>query len=229
MAIMPEKARRDGKEERTGTGLRVGPLFTPFASKALTDDCLARVIEVAHHAPSELSFQPWRWIVVRSEPGRQHLESSAYIKVPLSTAPIVLICLSDTNAWKAAPEHLRKMVAQSKLTDNDAREALNRIREYYSVSPQHADRAALANGFIALHQMLLAAAECDLQAYWVTEFDEPKVKSYFHIPDQFLVAALLAIGYHEESSPPTNPALPLQALVYEEKFGETFHDLAISP
>lgn len=202
--------------------LQVGPDFAHFAPAPIPDTCLEHVVDLARLTPSEWNFQPWRWIVVRSEAGKQQLESAVYIPVPLSDAPAVLVCLSDTHAWKSAPQHLQEMVANKKMTEQEAREALGKIREYYSISPEIAKRAALANAFVALHQMLLAAAECKLSAYWVTEFNEPKVKTDFHIPDQFLVAALLAIGYRDDSLLPPVSKLPLQSLVYEEKFGENF-------
>jgi len=72
-----------------------------------------------------------------------------------------------------------------------------------------------------VHQILLGAAECRLSAYWVTEFDEVKIKTHFHIPDPFLVAALLPLGYGEEALAPAASNLPLRTLIYNEKFGET--------
>jgi nitroreductase len=74
---------------------------------------------------------------------------------------------------------------------------------------------------VAVHQILLGAAESNLVSYWVTEFDEAKIKNHFHIPDHFLVASLLPIGYSEETSAPAVSKLPLRALIYKEKFGET--------
>ena len=55
----------------------------------------------------------------------------------------------------------------------------------------------------------------------MTEFDEAKIQTHFHIPDHFLVAALLPIGYREETQAPPVPKLPLHSLIYKEKFGET--------
>jgi len=204
--------------------LRVEPNFASFTDREIPDHCLEHLIELARLAPSEWNFQPWRWIVVRSKPGRQQLEASTYITVPLSSAPAVLICLADTLAWKTAAQHLQEMVMSKKMTEGEAREALRKIREYYSSSPEVAQRSALANAFVALHQMLIAAADCDLSTYWVTEINEPLVKTYFHVPDQFLVAALLALGYREGAVPAPAPKLPLNSLVYKEKFGETFED-----
>jgi hypothetical protein len=84
-----------------------------------------------------------------------------------------------------------------------------------------AQRAALAHAFVALHQILMAAAECDLSAYWISVFDEQGIKTHFHIPDRFLVAALLALGHGEQPLPAASE-LPLQSLVYQEKFGEAY-------
>lgn len=227
---MPENQRDNGGSPAAKASLRVGPIFTRFAAQDIPDSCLQHVVDLARLSPSQWNIQPWRWIVVRSEGGKQQLESASYIGTPISSAPVVLICLADTLAWKTAPQHLQEMVANRKMTEAEAREVLRKIRDYYSISPTIAQRAALSNVFIALHQMLLAAADCDLSAYWVTEFDEQKIKTYFHVPDQFLVAALLAIGYREGTMPPALPKLPLQSLVYKEKFGEAFnHQKSTSP
>src|SRR5208337_3594092 len=99
--------------------------------------------------------------------------------------------------------------------------ALRQLREYYSASPEIAKRTALANAFVALHQILLGAAECGLSAYWVTEFDEATIKTHFHIPDHFLVAALLPMGHRQETQAPAVSKLPSCTFIYKEKFGET--------
>ena len=159
--------------------------------------------------------------MVRSQAGKQVVESATCVEAPLVTAPVVLICLADTGAWKTAPQQIQEMVAKKKLSPASAQEILRKIREQYASSPELTQRAALAHAFVALHQILIAAADCDLSAYWVSAFDEEKIKAHFHIPDQFLVAALIGIGYAEKPLPPP-PALPLQSLVYQEKFGEAY-------
>jgi nitroreductase len=203
--------------------LPVGPNFARFTGQDIPDAALERIIEMARLAPSEWNFQPWRWIVVRGESARQQLEASTLIKVPLGSAPVILICLADSMAWKSAPQHLQEMVAKSKITEREAHSTLHMLREYYSASPEVARRAARANTFVALHQLLLSAAENGISGYWVTEFDENRVKTFFHIPDNFVVAALLPLGYREETIVSSVPRLPLQSLVYKEKFGETLN------
>jgi len=201
--------------------LGVGPMFPRFSGQNIDDDCLARVIEVARLAPTEWNLQTWRWIVVRGDAARKYLEAATYIKVPLSSAPVILICLADTLAWKSAPQYLQEMIASRKITEEEGREALRRLREYYSSSPDIAKRTALANAFVTVNQILLGAAEYSLSAYWVTEVDEAKIKTHFHIPDHFLVAALLPIGYHQDIQATAVPKFPLRTFIYKEKFGQT--------
>jgi nitroreductase len=226
MVNVAERVSRN--EPKTATPLlRVGPNFAHFAPRDISDSCLGHVLEIARLSPSEWNFQTWRWIVVRSEGGKQQLEAATLIKVPVGSAPVVLICMTDTLAWKTAPERLRDMVANHKMTEEEANELLRRIGESYSLSPEIARRAALASSFVALHQVLLAASDCGLSANWVTEFNEQKIKMDFHIPDSFLVAALLPLGYREETqtSPVPVSKAPLLSLVYKEKFGEKFEKL----
>lgn len=220
---MSENAGADHARVQKNAPLDVGAMFPRFSEQDIADDCLGHLIEVARLRPSEWNLQTWRWIVVRGEAAKKYLEAATYVKAPLSTAPVVLVCLADTLAWKSAPQYVQEMIASRKITEEEGREALRRLREYYSSSPDIAKRAALANAFAAVHQILLGAAESGWSTYWVTEFDETKIKTHFHIPDNFLVAALLPIGHCEETPPPpvSKPSLP--ALVYKEKFGETLN------
>ncbi len=194
--------------------------FTPFAPTPVSEECLEKIFEIAR-MPSGWDFHPWRWIVVMGESGRRELESATYIKVPLSSAPIVMICLADTLAWKTAPLRLQEMVRTQKLSEEDAREVLGRIRQHYSASPELAKRAAMANAFAALHEILLAAVNCQLSGNWVTEFNEERVKTFFNIPDQFIVAALVALGHREEPAPAVR-APSFLSFIYRDKFGQAF-------
>jgi nitroreductase len=189
--------------------------------RGVSDASVQHLFQVAQLSPTEWYFEPWRWIVVRSEAGKKLIASTTVLDTPLASAPVVLICLADTAAWKKAPQRLLDLVAEKKMSEDALQDILRRIREYYAASPQRAHRAALAHAYVALHKIVQAAAECHLSAHWVNAFDEQKIKTHFHVPDRYLVAALLGIGEGEASSPPTH-TLPLESLVYSEKFGEPY-------
>lgn len=199
----------------------IGPVFPKFNKRDIADESLSLVIDSARQTAMEWNLQPWRWIVVRAEAAKERLESASNISVPLSSAPVILVCLADTLAWKSAPQHLQELVASQKITEEQGREVLRRVQEYYSSSPDVAQRTALANSLVAVQQLLLGAASRGLTAYWVTEFDEDRIKTQFHIPDHFLVTALVPLGYCEESAQLPTAKVPPRTLIYKEKFGET--------
>ena len=198
---------------------QMGPMGRAFRAQAIPDACLEHIIEGARRASAPEDIHPWRWIIVRSEGGKQQLAAAVQVQASFSTASVVVMCLADTAAWKSAPQRLQAMVARGELTERQAREALGRVRDYYAASPDAARRTAIGSTFLPLHHMLAAAAECGVSAYWVPEFDEASIKTHFHIPDRFVVAALLTMGYQDEkaSAATQDGSSPS---VYREKFGE---------
>jgi len=219
---MPENASAENTRAQRKVPVGVGSVFPDFSARGIAEECLARLMEVARQPGAGWNPQPCRWIVVRSEAAKRRVEAASYIQMPLSSAPAVLICVADTLAWKSAPQRLQEMVASGTMTEEQGRETLRRVQEYYSASPENAQRTALANGWLAVQQVLLGAASCDLSAYWVTEFDPAKIKTHFHIPDHFAVVALLTVGHiNEPNIPPSTEPAP-RAPVYLEKFGKPF-------
>ncbi len=219
---MRENAGTENSRVQKKLPLGLGPTFPRFRSQDIPDECLAAVINVACQAGTEGNLQPTRWIVVRSEAAKRHLEAAISIEVPLTSAPVILICLADALAWKLAPQRLQEMVATGKITEERGREVLRQLQQHYSSSPDIAHRTALANGLEAVQQVLLSAGSFDLSAFWVTEFDEAPIKTHFHIPDHFIVAALVPMGYTEET-PANVPQSSPQRLIYQEKFGKVLN------
>jgi len=217
---MPEHVCGNKQQFRLNASILTGPTFPSFQPRPIPHACLEHMIEGARRATPLRDAQPWRWIVVRREEAKQQLEAALQVRAPLGSAPVVLICLADTSAWKSAPKHLQEMVARGEITEEGARETLRRLRDYYSASPEVAKRVALAGAFVALHHLLAAAAECGISASWLAEFDEASIKTHFHIPERFLVAAVLPLGYSEETAPAAVSQPASRSLVYCEKFGE---------
>jgi nitroreductase len=75
---------------------------------------------------------------------------------------------------------------------------------------------------IAIDHMTLAAVELGLGTCWIGAFYEDKVKEVLDIPDEIKVVELLPIGY--PAQPPASPRqrLPLDEIVFGEKWGEGY-------
>lgn len=80
---------------------------------------------------------------------------------------------------------------------------------------------------IALQTMVLAATAEGLGTCWVGSFDEDKVKALLKIPDNFIVVAIIAMGYGREKLDLASKLvrarhrMSLEQIVSFEEFGVT--------
>lgn len=74
---------------------------------------------------------------------------------------------------------------------------------------------------IIIDHMTLLATEAGLATCWIGAFDEDVVKDVCAIPRHIRVVELLALGYPADSPEPKS-RLPLEEILYREKWGEAY-------
>ncbi|MFC1861439.1 nitroreductase family protein [Chloroflexota bacterium] len=164
-----------------------------FQPKPIPDECLDKILEVAHYAPSGANSQPWEFVVVKDdEPKRRIIElikedddkgrkiemlREPELRFPRTPAgyflaPVFIILCGDARLKDAYP-----------LSSNDHRKSVI----FYS---------SLANVFL---YMTLAATTLDLGAQWVSAVNrpyiQPFVKDMLAIPKELEIYDMLAVGY----------------------------------
>lgn len=78
-----------------------------YTSEPVSEQQLQYILECARIAPSAVNFQPWKFIVVRSEEGKNKVCQS-YQRDWIKTAPMFIICcICHEQAWvrKDGKEH----------------------------------------------------------------------------------------------------------------------------
>src|SRR3954447_18187656 len=78
-------------------------------ARPLADDLLVQILKAATLAPSDGNLQPWRFIVVRSEPNRRKLRACAFQEPRFAEAPVALIVLAYHHPHQS---HLDAMLEQ---------------------------------------------------------------------------------------------------------------------
>ncbi len=61
----------------------------------VSDEILSRLLEAARLAPSAMNYQPWRFIVVRSQEKRDRIARSGAFGRFLSQAPVAIVACGD--------------------------------------------------------------------------------------------------------------------------------------
>ena len=170
----------------------VGPMFPRFTEKNIGDDRLGQIIDSARLAPSEWNLQSKRWIVVRADAAKEQLETATYLRVPLSCGARHRHLFSRHPALGNLPRSTFKQWLPA------GKSARRRVASRYGgcaitipLSAEVAWRTALADAFLSVGQFIRGAADYGVSAYCIAEFDEAQIKTHFHVPNHFLVAALL--------------------------------------
>ena len=69
-----------------------------YRSEPIPDEALSRMLEAARLAPSAMNYQPWRFIVVRSQDKKDMIARSGIFGRFLSQAPVVIVACGDTGS-----------------------------------------------------------------------------------------------------------------------------------
>jgi nitroreductase len=72
---------------------------------------------------------------------------------------------------------------------------------------------------IAVDHITLAAVAEGLGTCWIGAFEPKRIKRLLGIPDEIEIVALLTLGYPKNPEPLEKQRLPLQRIVYRERWG----------
>jgi nitroreductase len=192
-----------------------------FRPDPVPDDVLRAAFDVARFAPQGGNRQPVRWIVVREQATRKAL---ADLYLPHWKAYLGAVGTGDVNVG-ALPrvvqdadyfaEHLAEVpllvVACAELaglhpTDTE----LGRL----SVVGGGSIYPTVQNLCLALRDLGVATAVTTLLC-----IDEPQVREMLAIPDGFVTACHVAVGYPERPFPTRLKRSPVEEIVFAESFG----------
>jgi len=158
-----------------------------FLANPILDDCLLRILNAAHHAPSVGFSQPWNFIVVRDETIKQSIHDlhqqankeaaemfadqrqSEYRKLKLAgiiDAPINICITCDRERGGSV------VLGKTQQPEMDV---------YSTVC--------------AVQNLQLSARAENVGVGWVSIIDKKNLKSVLKIPDRIEVVAYLCLGY----------------------------------
>ena len=166
-----------------------------FSPRPVEPEKLRLLFEAAHSAPSSYNEQPWRFVVARRE------DSEGFGRL--------LDTLVDQNRkWARNAPVLVLSVAKGDFT--------------HSGQP---NRHAWYDVGQAAAYLTLQATELGLYVHQMAGFDPAKARQLFNIPEGYEPAAMMAVGYPDDSGSPADalrqldsarrPRKPLDTLLFE--------------
>lgn len=191
-----------------------------FLPDPLPDGLVRRLLEAAHAAPSVGFMQPWNFLLIRSAETREAVWQAFRRANEEAEAMFPEERRSAYRALKL--EGIRKAPLNICVTcdpDRAGPVVLGRT---------HDPRMDAFSTVCAIQNLWLAARAEGVGLGWVSIFHEAEVKAILGIPDRVQVIGYLCLGYVGElyATPELEVKgwrrrLPLDALIYEESWGET--------
>ena len=190
-----------------------------FLPDPLPDDLVGRLLQAAHSAPSVGFMQPWNFLLVRSDEVKQRVQG--------------VFKAANAEAARMFPDERREIYSKLKL--QGILEApinlcitCDRTRGGKVVLGRTHNRDMdLYSTVCAVQNLWLAARAENLGVGWVSILDLADLSRILAIPDPIVPVALLCMGYVDQfaATPDLERAgwrqrLPLEELVFSERFGE---------
>jgi nitroreductase len=184
-----------------------------FKPDPVPPELITRCLEAARLAPSGTNCQPWKFLVVRDAVKRGQIMDAAYGQPMFGQAPVVVVLLGDTKAYRKRFRTGQELIDVGALEREDAERALAAYKEMKQAEDDAG--AIMMNGMIAGEHLVLEAASQGLGSCWVMLFKREKISELFDLPKNLFPIALIPLGYPDQN-PPSRPRYPLNEVAFDE-------------
>jgi nitroreductase len=163
------------------------------------EETVRALLETSARAPSGFNLQPWKVAVLRDMETKAKLRALAWNQPKVTEAPVVLMFLADTEAWKDdAPGFARQfdyMVSIGRFAPEAKADFAKTTLGIYGQTRDKALAFAVKNTAFFAMTFMYVAADAGLMTHPMDGFDHDGVRSAFGIPDRYWIPLLLALGH----------------------------------
>lgn len=179
------------------------------SNKKIPQSQLNKLLEILRFSPSSVNIQPWHFLIAQSDAAKQRIAAGftgAYVynaaKVLNSSHTLVFCTRTDIS-----PEYLEQLLQQDALSgrfkDDKAKQAQRDTRhgyvEYYRNELNNLNAWLENQTYLALGQLLFAAAMEGIDATPMEGFDRNSINQEFGLSEKNLKASVIvALGYRSE-------------------------------
>jgi putative NAD(P)H nitroreductase len=164
--------------------------------RAISDDKLKELFDIANLSPSSFNLQPWKIIVVR-DPGRKKvLRQCAFNQPKVEEASAVLIMIADP---KGVEENLQRVLdswQELGYIKAEMRQTyIEMVKNLYGQEDSLKRKIfAVKNTSLFAMNLMITAKGLGLETHPMDGFDEECIKKEFNIPEDKIIPMLVAVG-----------------------------------
>lgn len=165
--------------------------------RAIPEDEINELIEIASLAPSSLNLQPWEVIVVNDPGKKEILKKCAFDQPKVSEASATLIVIANPNAVEENVDSVLKSWVELGYIPLDAVEGMRKMpfKNYGDKESISRKIFAVKNTAFFAMSFMIAAKGMGFETHPMDGFSEEKIKANFNIPEDRIIPLLITLGY----------------------------------
>jgi nitroreductase len=174
---------------------------------------IEQLLSLAVLSPTSFNMQNWRFVIVQDPEIRKQLRSAAWDQAQVTDSSLLLVICADLKAWKKNPERYWK---------NAPKEAqdflIPAMSPFYEGKDELQRDEAMRSCGIAAQTLMLTAKSMGYDSNPMIGFDPEKVAEIINLPDDHIISMIMAIGKQVKPAMPRGGQLPLDQVVFTDKF-----------
>ncbi len=179
----------------------------------LTDDEISRLMSLAVLSPTSFNMQNWRFVLVKDPEIRKQIRTAAWDQAQVTDSSALIVVGADLKSWKNNP---------AQYWVNAPKEAqdflVSAMGPFYEGKDQLQRDEAMRSCGIAAQTIMLAAKSMGYDSNPMIGFDSDKVAEIIKLPENHVISMLIAIGKQTQPAMPRGGQLPLNKVVFTDKF-----------
>ncbi|MDK2971353.1 MAG: hypothetical protein PWP23_1108 [Candidatus Sumerlaeota bacterium] len=179
----------------------------------MTDEEIEQLLSLAILSPTAFNIQHWRFVVVKDPDLRARIREAAWNQAQVTDASLLLVMTADLKAWQRDPARYWRD-ADAQVRDFMA---LN-ITKYYEGREDVQRDEALRSCGIAAQTIMLAARAMGYDSCPMDGFDFSAVGKLINLPEDHMIAMMIAVGKGTKPAWPRPGQLPLSDVVIHDRF-----------
>lgn len=176
-------------------------------TKSLSEDEVRELVSYATQSPSAYNIQHWRFIALVKHEDKERLKALAYKQQKVVDASVTFIVLGDLRGYEKLPEILAPLVESGQMSQEAVDKWATSSSKNYINNDRFARDEAIRSASMAAMTLMIAAQAKGFVSGPMIGFDAEAVKREFNIPDRYVPAMLLTVGYPAPGNSPRKPRL----------------------
>lgn len=173
----------------------------------------SRLLSAALLSPTAFNIQNWRLVAVRDPALRQQIRAHAWDQAQVTDASLLLVLCADLKSWEKEPSRYWR-----NASDGVRDFMVPAIDAYYRDHAQvQRDEAMRSCGIIA-QTLMLGAKSLGYDSCPMDGFDFDAVGKLIRLPDDHVIALMLAVGKATSPAWPRGGQLSLDQVLIENTF-----------